>query len=129
VLIYRIEKPSGEGPYRESWCCRQICDRLRHPTPNQDSGLSEFWLTYTGAKSELYFGFGTMEQMRAWFHQDDWLMDLHDFGFQLAIYEIDDEPDDEGYVDVCVGHTQAVFRRKDAELRSAMSLKDLVQCA
>jgi hypothetical protein len=125
VLIFRIETDEGKGPYQRGWCMRTIAECRRHPVPQDDSGLADFW-KHCGDKDSMFFGFGTTAQMRAWFYQDSWLKTLHEEGYQLSTYEIDDEPDVHGYVHACIGNTQAVFRRDRAKLIDTAQLIDLI---
>lgn len=111
VLIYRIEHPeSGEGPYAGGDVCwgDHFPGSERHPSPEDDSGLEDFWLRLGfDERREWSFSFSSIAQLRAWFYQDSWLQAMHEAGFKLTVWEV--EPG--GWQ---LGHAQAIFRKADA---------------
>lgn len=121
MLIYRIETESGGGMYQGNYgaMCPLTFDSARHPIPENDSLLMdnmfyvierENWPHDTSAHSFIYgryrFGFASVDQLRAWVYQDDWLVKLHRYGLRLAVYDVADE-------DCVVGYTQAIFRNAE----------------
>lgn len=102
VTVYRIEHiENGNGPYNNSKFdmadYHDSMDQIRHPTINNDSLLNYNWrnLRYSRAAhygwfEDWYFAFSSIEQMRAWFYQDEWLELLDDHGFVLREYEVED---------------------------------------
>jgi hypothetical protein len=121
MLIYRIETESGGGMYQGSYgaLCPLTFDSARHPIPENDSLLMDNMSCViereglppaTSAWSFIYgryrFGFASVDQLRAWVYQDDWLVKLHLYGLRLAVYDVDDE-------DCVVGYTQAIFRNSE----------------
>lgn len=125
MLIYRIEDADGGGLYRGDNSFQNPVTSSssdRHPLPNDDSRLMDsisfrmdldlgpderyqHWTYFL--EDEFIFGFASVEQMRNWVYNDEWLVKLDTVGFYLTVYDMPEHH-------VCVGNTQAVFRRHEA---------------
>jgi hypothetical protein len=125
MLIYRIEDEDGGGVYRGDNSDMNpmggsVSDR--HPLPADDSLLQESlrfrmrrdlakeyqWKHWTSfLEDDFIFGFSSIDQMRNWVYQDVWLRKLDKGGFFLSEFNVPKHH-------VCVGNTQAVFRRSKA---------------
>jgi hypothetical protein len=113
VLVYRIENKNGYGAYQvgANWSWSGMVgpyDNAQHPQPETDSALAPFWKELTN-RIDWYFGFASKEQMRAWFYADEWLQALKDAGARLSIYKVHKAR-------FHAGHTQAIFKKGQAEL-------------
>lgn len=120
MRIYRVEAPSGDGPYTHATYSRprywsraydvdpEMCpsywcidgDFGMHPSPEED-GL--------GVPSEdHYFGFETPEALREWFYikeNDAFLLDMQ--GMQVLVYEVPTQQ-------IIMGHNQLMFIKAEA---------------
>lgn len=125
MLIYRIEDVDGGGMYRgDNSYANPVASSNsdRHPLPNDDSLLMDnisfrmdqdvdpcdrhqHWTYFL--EDEFIFGFASVEQMRNWVYNDDWLVSLDHVGFNLTVYDVPENH-------ICIGNTQAVFRRHEA---------------
>lgn len=134
MRIYRIEDSRGLGPYHESspmlrvwrWGAEGPFDIAgKHPSPDHDSGLRNWWLAHvTRAPDEetldaIRFGFASLEQLHAWFYNDDWFTSMDKNGFHLRIYDVSDD-------NVIKGRAQVIFYKDAAKLVGAESLKGLI---
>lgn len=102
MLVYRIENAAGEGMYRAGKhpdCTSQMQNGPHHPTPWEDAKLSSDWQAISN-RSAFSFGFGTVEQLKAWVYRMDWRQELQDAGFAMYLYDS---------TEVYTGDTQAVF--------------------
>lgn len=116
TTIYRIETPEGAGMYcsRVSNITNEMQDMFKHPMPDEDDLLvfalkdkSENGSYILWSKLEhYYFGFSSVEQLRRWIYQDEWLRILHDDGLVITVIESND---------VLLGHTQAMFSGRVSE--------------
>lgn len=109
MLVYRIEDADGGGIYRgysgRSWDYAH--DDMKHPLPYEDSLLAPLYNKLdSSARSNYIYGFSSIQQLRSWIYADGWLLDMHDAGFKLSIYNVTDE--------VLMGHTQVMFLRSEA---------------
>jgi hypothetical protein len=125
MLIYRIEDEDAGGPYRGNNSDKNPFGSAtasdRHPLPADDSLLQDsirfrmerdlddvddcHWSSFL--ECEFIFGFASVEQMRNWVYNDTWLTRMDDNGFFLSVFDV---PEDH----ICIGNTQAVFRRNHA---------------
>jgi hypothetical protein len=111
--VYRIENRMGRGMY-ECDTVNLYCGAAseRHPMPYRDAALvaqnyEDGFLFRWGR--DIRFGFTSPEQFRSWVYQQDWRDALNRDGFQMSVYEIED--------DLCLlGDTQAVFIKDRARL-------------
>ena len=105
MLVYRIEDEDGKGMYHSSKAISMEVDERKHKEPCSDSLLAPVWLSLsTGSRETFVFGFASIEQLRNWVYDDDWLYKLHETGFILSVYDVPDK-------DVIAGHTQVMFLR------------------
>lgn len=107
VEIFRFEDECGTGMYYTNTNANDVFewDTVNHPVPNEDSLLMSNLSEKTGScsiKKIHKFGFSSMEQLRRWLYQDQWLIGLNRIGIKLAIYLCDEDS-------VVVGHTQSIF--------------------
>lgn len=137
MLIYRIEDEDGGGPYRgdnshlNPFGSTSASDR--HPLPVDDSLLQESirfrmgrdlsasdatWIHWSSfLESDFIFGFTSIDQMRNWVYKDEWLYTMDKNGFFLSEFNVPKHH-------VCVGNTQAVFRRKEATKHRRFTMAD-----
>jgi hypothetical protein len=109
TTVYRVEK-NGKGPYYHSR--KGMSDALKdelgghngdNKRPGPYSGGFDDEMSKLRAKHEkdVLFGFDSMEQLRAWFH--DWVIDLlKEAGYVIKKYKVAVE-------DVYVSCYQAIF--------------------
>lgn len=125
VLIYRIQDKDALGLYNDSSRWRDYGfepeDYSRHPLPGEDSklvsnGYDNFCYRYS--RSAVFFGFVSVEQLKAWLYKDRWRQRLTDLGYLVYVFEVDDEL-------ACLGDTQAVFIRDKATLKETISLLEI----
>jgi hypothetical protein len=111
VLVYRIENEHGHGAYRipvEWRSFSQPYSDTRHPGPSDDPLLRPYWTLMSGRmKDHYFFGFESIEQLKNWFFDREWLEDLHNSGAKLSIYQSNED-------DVIYGRTQLIFLRARA---------------
>jgi len=115
--IFRIENEAGKGIYvGDSKVSSDLYEidgpSPRHPRPEDDSLLMKsFEDSGRNVSNERYFlfsvtpfkfGFTSVEQLRNWIYNDEWLISLAEEEFVLAVYEVADE-------NVMVGNTQACY--------------------
>ena len=116
TTIYRIETPEGEGMYHSgaSEVTSNLHHPYRHPEPDEDDLLAPVLISKSGGSEHIawyalrnyYFGFSSVEQLRRWIYQDEWLRGLHNDGLVITVIESDD---------VLLGHTQAMFDGRVSE--------------
>jgi hypothetical protein len=106
MLVYRIEDTYGKGMYRSNKSIDIDQDDARHPTPFDDSLLSDLVINIIGVYQNYIHGFKSIEQLRNWLYYDTWLVNLHEAGFVLKVYEVEE-------ANVLIGHTQVVFLRSN----------------
>lgn len=102
-LVYRLENKDGGGVYCNTGF--NAFDRDRHPLPSSDSLLMDN-LDDKGIH-KFHFAFNSIGQLRNWFYNDEWLIQISDLGIFLSVYESDE---------VYVGYSQVVFFRENAKL-------------
>jgi len=78
----------------------------KHPTPSSDRLLARPWYELED-KSQYFFGFKSLEQMRQWIYKEHVLRGLQEDGFRIAIYQTED---------YYIGDTQMIFRKSTATL-------------
>jgi len=85
--ILRIETSNGTGPYcgvADTWCLRDHnWDTTFAHAPEKD-GLANFTRGFK-------FGFKTFKQFKRWFACPNELLNLHNMGYQLAVYKVSKE--------------------------------------
>ena len=105
-IVFRIEDEKGCGVYRGEtnlYNYRKYGDFTRdrvHPVPKCDSKLMQS-IPKCGKRLDCFgveepkfkwifnfvFGFSSIEQLRAWFYEDEVIEWLHENGFSLVVYE------------------------------------------
>lgn len=113
--IFRIENPEcGNGPYsasgvyHEYWSSSYYNNADKHPTPQEDDMLNDFF------NSEYYFGFESIDSLLKWFDQPKHLFALDELGFVIRVYE----------TEVCyVGKSQVIFIKEDSEMVEELALR------
>lgn len=118
--FYSVRRPSldamPKGMYSSedglSSCPSHLTD-WRHPAPDADSGLGWDTIEYElgFAKPKLYFGFGSIEQLKAWLYNDVWREYLSDYGFVVMVWDLPDVGST-GAPCMKVGNAQAVATRE-----------------
>jgi hypothetical protein len=88
ITIYRIEDRYGIGPYQTRLYNHDLIEREegdKTPTPYTDMGAIWNYLEYKNIRREFVFGFTSMEQLYAWFTEEE-LDVLEDYGFDINMY-------------------------------------------
>ena len=82
-------------------------DSYRHPGPLRDTALDWDNIEYIldVPKHQCYFGFGSIEQLKAWLYDEAWRFHLHRQGFVVKVWSL---PDDSEFPQIRVGNAQAV---------------------
>jgi hypothetical protein len=117
VEVYRIQDAAGIGPYRSHLLPQfHAFDEVRHPAPSDDSKLRDALFRWAdGAEFPPWnipwnhawrCGFTSVQMLRAWFYDDEWLEMFRYSGYKLMRYTV---PADK----VLVGYTQCVFDPAD----------------
>ena len=80
---------------------------MAHPTPYRDTALCWDDIAYILGvpQSQCYFGFGSIEQLKAWLFDDAWRVYLHEQGFVVKVWSL---PDGSEFPKMRVGNAQAV---------------------
>jgi hypothetical protein len=109
-IVYRVErKDNRRGIYSGMGGLYEISSYStdsRHPEPERDSLLIAS-ITAAGHRAytkieTLHYGFVSIDQLRSWLYDDEWLKELSENGFILAEYKSEE---------VYVGNTQLIFLR------------------
>lgn len=115
-LVYRLEHTeTGAGVYDFTSGVVEF-DNIRHPLPHTDTKLQsslynkEIYVFYGH-----HFGFSSIDQLRAWFYNDDWLYKLSLKGVVLSVYAAKE---------YYGGNSQCVFKKATATL---LGKHDLVE--
>lgn len=120
MYVYRIEDEAAWGPYADNWGGHPILGAMleKHngdlsQFPNDEVDF-DFYID-----SSLFFGFDSIEAAVRWFggHFDQ----LHEAGYHVAVYEIDED-----YVQVGRSGKQVVFPLGEAERVQTMPMKKLL---
>jgi hypothetical protein len=120
MRIYRVENKLDQGMYTGAYSLCDIMDTRstpRHPTPNNDSGLSDDYWEFMDKTAQYRFGFSTLAQLRSWLYDDEWLRALHGWDYRLSLYDAKK---------AIVGNTQALFDLAGAVRTSQRSLLTLI---
>lgn len=109
-LIIRFETYYDGGIYQDhdtGWAVDY--DSKKHPLPNQDSGLQQWYQDNDEEERYGYsFGFNSLTQARAWFYNYAWLEKLDVLEAKLVVYAVRQQHIVEGYA-------QTVFVKREAE--------------
>jgi hypothetical protein len=105
--IYRLEARPGYGVYTAYGAIKEIsdvvsdCRRLmerhfegylsgpKHPGPYSDTLLRYNFEIARYDCDNVFYGFSSMDQLRAWFYSDDLLKEFDKIGVTLVCYEVD----------------------------------------
>lgn len=102
--IYRVHQEGDvhRGLYRcDTMVDMELQECIRHPTPDQDAALSDFWCSMDWLKQgNYYFGFKSIAQLKSWIYRQEWRDQLHLDNVVISIIECDEAH---------LGDTQAVF--------------------
>lgn len=118
TFVWRVETLAGDGPYKGMGPALQahikgmqtIAEAQRHPKPELDDGLKEFWSSLNVLESTAWsFGFKTLEQYLRWFYTRISRDILDAEGAVLRRFKI-------GGQYVRIGDAQAIFLKDYAEL-------------
>lgn len=112
--FYSVRKEGqgiGDGMYSAAdglFATPGYCTSARaHPAPYRDTALNWENISYIlGVPNhQCYFGFGNIEQLKAWLFDDAWRLHLHKQGFVIKVWSL---PDDSEFPKMRVGNAQAV---------------------
>jgi len=103
-LVYRIEDKNGRGPYQGYNLNIPGFCTVEHPAPYTEASLK--WKFLKNQES-WYFGFDSLDQLKRWFYNQQWLETLHEAGLRITVWEVDTSY-------FRASKTQAVFLRKKA---------------
>lgn len=97
--MYRAEDGLSSAPtYHASY--------YAHPAPYRDTALN--WYNISDIlgvpQHQCYFGFGSIEQLKAWLFDEGWRLHLHKQGYIIKVWSL---PDSE-FPKMQVGNAQAV---------------------
>lgn len=133
MLVLRVEDRCGGGMYRpnsndgayeQSAWVRAIghIQEREHPAPHEDSGLTQYALRWLGLnQAAARFGFSSLEQLRRWLYNDDWIRRLSAEGCALVTYDVD------AGAECFVGHTQVIFNIRYATEVSRVPLDSILE--
>lgn len=78
-----------------------------HPVPYRDTALNWDNISYILGvpQKQCYFGFGNIEQLKAWLFDEEWRLHMHKHGFVIKVWSL---PDDAEFPKMRVGNAQAV---------------------
>ena len=78
-----------------------------HPAPYRDTALNWDNIEYILGvpHHQCYFGFGNIEQLKAWLFDEEWRLHLHKQGFVIKVWSL---PYDSEFPKMRVGNAQAV---------------------
>ena len=119
TLIYRVEhRDTTDGPYirtdRETNWTIEGLHRAHEGSPNHPGPMSESAIGWWKLREDHSFGFGSMDQLHAWFK--GFKRKLHAAGFVVRVFET---RDDESTI---ITDHQAVFIREDAKMVDTLSV-------
>lgn len=111
MLVYRIQKPDGKGPYasfsERLWTTRTH-SAPEHPSPDRE-GLN--------IQHGEICGFESIDKLRSWFNDKE-LNALHSLEYVVAVFKVSPNS--------CkVGNKQVVFKRN--RLVKAIDIKDMLK--
>lgn len=108
-LIYRIEHSEKGGLY-SSVVAREVMQEFEdsHPCPYEDPFIKHF-----EDEMDYYFGFRSMDDLKRWVHEPEWVAALYEEGFELLVFEA------EG---VCHGCRQSIFLKDKSKLVERKSI-------
>ena len=130
MQVWRMETENSLGPYRgdhnsEGWCPIERAfdmagadiSSANCPTPRNDDTLMKNirqhqmndWGDYLG----WHFGFASLDQYFVWIPEAQIRTRLREEGVHLVAYEVAEEH-------CCLGDTQVIFRKNQAELLSVL---------
>lgn len=114
ALVYRVLNSKGSGMYQGGFYYDACTDENGRsdddahtghiqPDPHGDSELRDKWCDLDwGVRSELLFGFSSLEQLQRWIHKHTWRKKMNELGGKIAVFEV---PDDH----LLTGECQVVF--------------------
>jgi|GEM_PF-3695731 len=118
--IYRVEHyDRRHGPYEASYNemnkkCKKLAEKLdreflveQHPPPLTD-GIRDYSVSH-------YCGFDSLDALLDWF--EEWLEDLEECGYHVAIFEVEDS-------ELLHGNKQVMFKRKEHRRKQALKLSE-----
>lgn len=113
VTIFRVEL---EDDPRYGLYSSNVSNELqeltgRHIRPSDDSGLNGYWQF----QDDVYFGFGSIAQLKAWIYRDDWRESLHAEGYHISVFEAQGR----------IGNTQAIFQWNTRKEGHSLSLLEI----
>lgn len=78
-----------------------------HPVPSHDTALNWDNISYILGvpHNQCYFGFGNIEQLKAWLFDEEWRLHLHKQGYVIKVWSL---PDASEFPKMRVGNAQAV---------------------
>ena len=109
--VRRAGQGIGDGMYHAAdglFAAKDYCTSGRaHPAPYQDTALNWDNIAYILGvpHHQCYFGFGNIEQLKAWLFDEAWRLHLHKRGFVIKVWSL---PDDSEVPKMRVGNAQAV---------------------
>ena len=90
MRVFRVETPTGDGPYRHTAVGYELCNRhggtVHHPGPFNDRNTDgDRLISFLWQNKSYVFGFASLEQLLAWFIEELELLAQH--GFIVSVYE------------------------------------------
>lgn len=121
VQVFRVETPRGYGPYGAGGIATDVTKHggesfedfsYRLAVAHNDDDHPAPWAEDLSVRKG-HCGFDSLGKLSEWFK--GWGKQLHDYGFRIVTFTVPDE-------DVQRGERQVVFRRRDTDIVSVMSL-------
>ncbi len=111
MIVYRVEAPTGYGPYSlwTNWQTVAHDDKSGRPEPYADPVMRKGW--HLRGQGDWRFGFESMEKLRMWFDENE-LANLRDHSCRVVCYEVPEHR-------VIMGEIQLCFDKKQATLLEA----------
>ena len=116
----------GEGMYSSEaglHACASYETTRKHPAPWADTALNWDNIGYILGvpHGQCYFGFASLDQLKAWLYRQEWREHLHLNGFVVKVWDLPEE------FDMRTGNAQAVATKRALESHEPvyLSLLDL----
>ena len=117
IIVYRIENRRREGMYAASgapgmdfYTFKEDINKQPHPGPYNDK---ELYFTFTKHYDNLFFGFGSLQQLKKWIGTPGFLEALIDKGYKITKLRAKGK----------ISRFQAVYLKGTREYIATISLK------
>lgn len=123
MIIYRVEKESGAGPYVYTDIGYRCGSVHSAPSAWNDGELREDWanLERNGESEKFYFGFSSVGQLLDWFHSADFHEEAENSGYRVSVVEVLGR--------VFHGTYQSIFERSKSVVTKRLTFNEIKQLA